>query len=160
MSYGTSVYATTEPVGSAPVDYGTKRECEKCSGYCNRYTTPTEGYLLCNRCVSAAARMGSVAKFVGGPKRGRGAYERTIEHTQRLGKHQKRGVYLPGLKGALEAKGWTGAKLGRKSGVSQSRILELRLQYGRASEATVEKLAEALGVSIEELTGERLEGAF
>ena len=157
MSYGTSVYATTAPAGRAPVDEGVGRKCEKCGAPVNRYRTRTKGFLLCGACIDAAYRSDmDVRQFVN-PRA-----IRSRNHSRSLsGKASGRpsGLMLGNLIEVMETRGFNNLTLADSAGLSRNFVSELRTLRRGASQETAGKLADALGVSVEELTGEQLEKA-
>jgi len=60
-----------------------------------------------------------------------------------------------GIKKCREAKGWSQYRLAKESGVSQGRISEIEAGKGSPSLGTLRALAKALGVTLDELAGER-----
>ena len=147
MNYGTSVYATTEPVGESPVYHGKGRTCKKCSRPVNGYAKEIDGFLVCESCKASRLRLAmTMEEFMGRRKRsGRGIYER-------------RNTVLPNLKATRLAKGLSQNELGERAGTYGELVSAVERGKKPCSEATAERLADALGVSVEELTGERLEG--
>lgn len=64
------------------------------------------------------------------------------------------GAYVPGLRGARVAARLTQDRLSERSGVNPATISYLEAGHRRASFETIEKLAAAIGVPAELLTGE------
>lgn len=157
LGYGTNAIVVAEP-GTKRVDFGRNRRCEMGAdclnaeegrpGKVNRYRKPTRAFtpkgvrtlLLCNLCASAVEEAPS------------GMYGKRVA-TSNGPRPNARGVYLPGLDGALRANGWTCRDLAQAAKEHQKGLQRLRRLDARASREKAARLAAALQVPVSALIG-------